>query len=328
MARPGKRGIDYYPMDVNFLNDDKIQLLLAEHGIEGWGILSALWSKIYSEGYFYLWTEREQLLFSSRVNVDKNLLNVNINSALRWELFDPGIYRRYKVLTSKAIQINYFAAMKRRGKVLIQAEYLLVKPPADANLEFLPPIEDEKQLLLTNTELLHTKTELLLTKTPQKKREEKRREREETGVFVNKNSFSDFSDSREEKKNSLTLSDDFIKFKTWVHLTPENVLRYLATIGTDGLGYYIGQVDDHLDKNASLREGEHSRYFDKFLREDKRHKRGIYSNGSSVHGLKRANSTVLSEFARRANTDPENFVNSISALLSSIPAPAEEGAIQ
>ena len=39
MARPQKAGIDYFPMDVDMDQDDKILLIEAEHGVEGFGIL-------------------------------------------------------------------------------------------------------------------------------------------------------------------------------------------------------------------------------------------------------------------------------------------------
>jgi hypothetical protein len=35
MARPSKTGIDYFPFDIDFFNDDKIQLIEAEFGIKG-----------------------------------------------------------------------------------------------------------------------------------------------------------------------------------------------------------------------------------------------------------------------------------------------------
>mgnify|MGYP000880626385 FL=1 len=44
--------------------------------------------KIYKNSYFYEWTEKEQLLFSKRINVDINSINVIINDCVKWGLFD------------------------------------------------------------------------------------------------------------------------------------------------------------------------------------------------------------------------------------------------
>ncbi|MCY9140555.1 DUF4373 domain-containing protein [Peribacillus frigoritolerans] len=64
MARPKKEGLDYFPLDVDMDQDDKIALIEAKHGVIGFGVTLKLLMKIYKEGYFYRWTEREQLLFS------------------------------------------------------------------------------------------------------------------------------------------------------------------------------------------------------------------------------------------------------------------------
>ena len=107
MARPQKDGLDYFPLDVDIDQDDKIQLIEAQFGVIGFGIVIKLLMKIYKEGYFYEWTEKEQLLFSRRVNVDINQVNDVINECLKWGLFDQKLYEEYHILTSKGIQRRY-----------------------------------------------------------------------------------------------------------------------------------------------------------------------------------------------------------------------------
>ena len=62
MARTNKVGIDYFSFDVDFFNDDKIQLIEAEFGIKGSITAIRLLCKIYNEGYFYGWGEDQCLL--------------------------------------------------------------------------------------------------------------------------------------------------------------------------------------------------------------------------------------------------------------------------
>ena len=126
MARPIKEGLEYFPLDVDIDQDDKIALIEAQHGLIGFGITIKLLMKIYDNSYFYKWTEKEQLLFSKRVNVDINLVNVVINDLVKWNFFNKNIFDTYKVLTSKGIQQRYLDATGRRQKVKIQAEYLLL----------------------------------------------------------------------------------------------------------------------------------------------------------------------------------------------------------
>lgn len=87
MARPQKNGLDYFPLDVDIDQDDKVALIEAQHGITGFAIVIKLLMKIYKNSYFYEWTEKEQLLFSKRVNVDINQVNVVINDCVKWGLF-------------------------------------------------------------------------------------------------------------------------------------------------------------------------------------------------------------------------------------------------
>lgn len=126
MARPQKDGLDYFPLDVDIDQDDKVQLIEAEFGITGFGIIIKLFMKIYKEGYFYQWTEKERLLFSSKVNVDINQVNDIINSCIKWGLFNKEIYEKHHILTSAGIQRRYLEAVSRRKQVTIVQEFCLI----------------------------------------------------------------------------------------------------------------------------------------------------------------------------------------------------------
>ena len=129
MARPKKSGLDYFPLDVDIEIDDKISLIESEHGITGFGIIIKMLCKIYANGYFYEWGEKEQLLFSKRVNVDINGVNACINSAIKWDMFDKAIYEKYGVLTSAGIQKRYLEAIGRRKEIDIIQNYWLIEIP-------------------------------------------------------------------------------------------------------------------------------------------------------------------------------------------------------
>jgi len=126
MARPQKNGLDYFPLDVDIDQDDKVALIEAQHGITGFAIVIKLLMKIYKNSYFYEWTEKEQLLFSKRVNVDINQVNVVINDCVKWGLFEDNLLKTHKILTSKGIQRRYLEAAGRRQKVEMSKEYLLL----------------------------------------------------------------------------------------------------------------------------------------------------------------------------------------------------------
>lgn len=128
MARPTKEGLDYFPLDVDIDQDDKIALIEAKHDTKGFYVVIKLLMKIYKNSYFYMWTEREQLLFSKRINVDINLLNAIVNDCLEWHLFNEVVFKKHKVLTSKGIQSRYLEAVGRRKEVVLNKDYLLITP--------------------------------------------------------------------------------------------------------------------------------------------------------------------------------------------------------
>lgn len=127
MVRPFKEGIDYFPLDIDMDQDDKVAIIEAKHGIEGFGVLVKLLMKIYKEGYYYEWNDREQLLFSKRVNVNINLVQEIVNDCIEEGLFDSNLFNEYRVLTSKGIQRRYLEAVKRRKEVRFIADFFLIQ---------------------------------------------------------------------------------------------------------------------------------------------------------------------------------------------------------
>lgn len=67
MPRPQKAGLDYFPLDTDMEQDDKIALIEAKYGIVDFGVVIKLFKKIYhSDGYYCNWNEEIQLLFSKK----------------------------------------------------------------------------------------------------------------------------------------------------------------------------------------------------------------------------------------------------------------------
>jgi len=126
MARPTKTGLDYFPLDTDIDQDDKVMLIESEHGLKGFAVLVKLLMRIYDNGYFYEWSKKQQLLLSKRINVDVNEINVIINSCIEWGFFDKYMLETYEILTSRGIQKRFLEATKRRNRVKIDKKYLLL----------------------------------------------------------------------------------------------------------------------------------------------------------------------------------------------------------
>lgn len=125
MARPLKEGIDYFPLDCQL--DDKFELIEAEFGLAGFGVVVKLFQKIYGQqGYYIEWNNEVALLFAKRIGLGGRAVSEIINASIKRGIFDKKLYAKYHILTSSGIQKRYLEAVGRRRKVNIKTEYLLV----------------------------------------------------------------------------------------------------------------------------------------------------------------------------------------------------------
>lgn len=114
MARPLKKGIDYFSHDVNMKDDIKIKLLRAKYGIIGYAVYNLLLEDIYKNGYFLVIDEDYILIFCSDNNVEIELFNSIVEFMISRQLFSEIIYKKYGILTSKRIQSDYLHATAKR----------------------------------------------------------------------------------------------------------------------------------------------------------------------------------------------------------------------
>ncbi len=128
MARPQKEGLEYFPIVTSF--DEKIELIVAEFGPEGLGIIIGLFQRIYSNSYYMNWNEDTLLLFCSKhINAEKTKVNAVLIKCLERNIFNKDLYEQYGILTSSGIQKQYLKVCKdsRRKSVQFIQEYCLIK---------------------------------------------------------------------------------------------------------------------------------------------------------------------------------------------------------
>lgn len=120
-----KSGIDYFPLDVAL--DEKFELIEAEFGLTGFGVVVKLLQKIYGgQGYYVEWTNEVALLFAKRVGLSGGVVSEIVEASVKRGIFDKTLYDKYHILTSKGIQKRYFEAVGRRKSVEVEGAYLLV----------------------------------------------------------------------------------------------------------------------------------------------------------------------------------------------------------
>lgn len=130
MVRPIKQGLDYFPLDVDFFNDDKIQLIEAEFGINGTYIAIRLLTKIYSEGYYYKWSADKCLLLTKNIgteSVSSGIVNEVVNGLIRRGIFSNSVFNQFNILTSEAIQKRWVKISQYIPNSFITSNINLIK---------------------------------------------------------------------------------------------------------------------------------------------------------------------------------------------------------
>ncbi len=126
MARPFKEGLEYFPLDVDIDQDDKLVVPIGKFGTFGFGIIIRLMMAIYKNGYFYGWSEKEQYAFANRINVDINNINEVINECIKWGFFNHELFEKYQILSSSGFQKRFIEASKRRKGITFVKKYSVI----------------------------------------------------------------------------------------------------------------------------------------------------------------------------------------------------------
>jgi hypothetical protein len=170
-----KSGIDYFPLDVTL--NAKFELIEAEFGLTGFGVVVHLLQEIYGKaGYYIEWTEEVALLFARKVGLGGSVVSEIIEASIRRGMFDKEKYDKYHVLTSKGIQERYFEAVSRRKTLEVDYNILLVDvakilPNAyisAKNVNIFPKNADiERQSKVEKSRVEKSKEEYILCAEPQ-----------------------------------------------------------------------------------------------------------------------------------------------------------------
>ncbi|MFV0149778.1 DUF4373 domain-containing protein [Empedobacter falsenii] len=115
MARSKQIGLTYFPFDVDFFENEKIEALSGEFGIKGELAVIKLFCAIYKNGYYLEWNDLQKMKLLKRLpGVSSSLLDQIIKKLVKWELLNQDIFTQHSVMTSKNIQKQFINSTKRR----------------------------------------------------------------------------------------------------------------------------------------------------------------------------------------------------------------------
>lgn len=157
MARPTKKGIDYFSFDVDFFEDEKIEPISGEFGAKGEIIVIRLLCAVYRNGYFAMWTEQLKMTLANRCKVSHELVEQVIKRLVKWNFFEESLFYSAGILTSKGIQTRYKEATRKRKLDYEKMEYWLLfdeKGVSSAHNspqeEFLPALNTQSKVNKSN----------------------------------------------------------------------------------------------------------------------------------------------------------------------------------
>ena len=128
-------GINYFPVGVNFMEENAMEVIEAKYGIKGSAIVMKLLCKIYKEGYFIRWDEEQCLIFANKAGREVQAAEVQeiIEILFIKEILDRDSYLENGILTSANIQKIWMEATKRRKRELSELPYLMVKTEKESS---------------------------------------------------------------------------------------------------------------------------------------------------------------------------------------------------
>lgn len=186
--RPTKQGLDYFPLDIDLDQDDKLSMVIGEFGEKGELIFLKLLGWIYKHnGYYVEWNEIEQLKFAKRVSyiggASVNLIKEIVVRCIKWGLFDNTVFVSFQILTSSRIQKTWVDASRKRKERVIDNKIWIIG--------VIDGVKEEKTLLIP-------------PETPQSK--------------VKKSKVN-------EAIASGGKNDGFVRFEKWIHEHAERVCK-------------------------------------------------------------------------------------------------------
>ena len=134
MGRRVKKGLDYFPLDVDFFQDIKIRKLIRCQGGKALTVYIALLCNIYKEeGYYIRWDNDLPFIISEQTGYEDGYVHEVLRNCVALGLFDKALFDSEKIYTSRSIQERYreiCGSSKRRSGI---EEYCLLPENGEGN---------------------------------------------------------------------------------------------------------------------------------------------------------------------------------------------------
>lgn len=142
MARPVKKGLGYFPLDVDIFSDKKIKVVRGNYGSDGVLLYMYLLCEIYKNSYYLCFDDDYIYVISADLGMTSEKIGQMLSFFLKRSLFDDTLFKADKILTSVGIQRRYQEAIKLRAlKNPVQVDpklWLLKKDETESYIKVRP----------------------------------------------------------------------------------------------------------------------------------------------------------------------------------------------
>ena len=101
MARPKKNGLDYFPIDVDIFDDEKVIPVSSEFGTKGDGILIRVLCAIYRNGYYVEYSDAFIFKIAKQAGENYDTVFDVISGLVKWSFFDKYIDNAIQIVLKK-----------------------------------------------------------------------------------------------------------------------------------------------------------------------------------------------------------------------------------
>lgn len=146
MARTTKKGLEYFPMDIDIFSNIKIRKLIKYQGGKAVSVYALLLCNIYKCGYYMKWDNELPFICSELTGFEEAYISEVVKTCLSLGLFSKELFDTDKVLTSKSIQERYERICIQCRRVSKIDDYSLLTPQEKHSKASKIKKEEEKQV--------------------------------------------------------------------------------------------------------------------------------------------------------------------------------------
>ena len=254
MARPQKKGLAYFPLDVDLFSDTKIKIIRGKYGNDSIALYLYLLCEIYKSGYYIKADEDFLAVVSTDLGMTEEKIGQMLSFFRKRSLFDDTLFTADKILTSGAIQRRYQDAVKQRA----------LKNPVQV---------DEKFWLLSKEE-----TQSFIKVRPQNSFSENNEGYSENNGSFSENNPHKVKESKvnKSKVNNVCPADTYGTHGN-VRLLQEQYDALVKDYGSNVVNDYIQRVDDYIHNSGKKPYDNHYSTLLKWLDKDNINKKSDHS---------------------------------------------------